>query len=162
MIHHPSFYGLTTMKSQPEIKVISFNNRLLNAIVKSLDLPKSDWKISLREIFQQFSFEIDYHKFQQWSRANLLLPLTQLDDEEKRSLSASHNNDEEYYVLHQHLDRCLALLNDLQRGTISMTLLPTNNSDSSQTNSISTLAGKDRDVCEMNRSTSRNFRCEKT
>lgn len=170
MIHHPSFYGLTssnnpvltTMKCQAEIKVINFNNCLLNAIVKSSDLPKKDWKISLREIFRQFSFEIDYQKFQQWSQANLLLPLSKLDDEEKRSLSVSHHHDEEYYVLHQHLDRCLALLNDLQRGTISMTLLPTNNSESSTMNSISPLAGRNRCVWKINRSTSRDFRRKET
>ena len=34
------------------------------------------------------------------------------------------NSDDEYFVYQQHLDRCIALLNDLKRGTICMTLVP--------------------------------------
>ena len=117
MIHHPSFYGLTSPKSilpvkQPETKAIIFDKHSLNAIVKSADIPINDWKISIKEIFQQFSFNIDYHKFIQWCQTNLLLPLIKLDDDENKIVKNNHPDD--YYVYQRHLDRCIALLNDLQ------------------------------------------------
>ncbi|CAF4343849.1 unnamed protein product, partial [Rotaria socialis] len=52
-----------------------------------------------------------------------------LDDEEKKILNI---NNDDYYVDYRHLDRCIELLNDLKRGTISMTLLPPSNIDSQQ------------------------------
>ena len=171
MIHHPSFYGLTApnlllppVKQQGEIKVINFNNRLLNAIVKSSDVPKNDWKISIREIFQQFSFDIDYQKFIQWTQTNLLLPpLLKLDDEEKKLISNHSHDDEDSYIHQRHLERCFALLNDLRRGTISMTLLPaTINPDSRQVNSKSPLAGTNLNSREMSEESDANFRSEKT
>ena len=62
-------------------------------------------------------------------QTNLLLPLVKLDDEEKKILNI---NNDDYYVDYRHLDRCIELLNDLKRGTISMTLLPSSNIDSQQ------------------------------
>jgi hypothetical protein len=144
MIHHPSFYGLTSPKSvlsvkQPEIKLIKFDNHSLNAIVKSSDISINDWKISIKEIFQEFSFNIDYEKFIQWCQTNLLLPLIKLDDEENKIIK--NNYDDDYYIYQRHLDRCIALLNDLKRGSISMTLLPPSNNESQQLIVKSPLAG---------------------
>jgi hypothetical protein len=144
MIHHPSFYGLTSSKGilsikQPEIKSIEFENHSLNAIVKSSDILPNDWKISIKEIFHQFSFNIDYEKFIQWSQINLLLPLIKLDEEENKIIVNNHDND--YYIYQRHLDRCIALLNDLKRGSISMTLLPSLNNESQQSINKSLLAG---------------------
>jgi len=170
LIHHPSFYGLTspikqtppplqpsvpsssysnpvcvnplllpsttnselaTKKSfkQPQIKTIKYDNHSLNAIVKSSDLSINNWKISIKHIFEQFLFDINYEKFIQWCQTNLLLPLIKLDDEERKVLN---KNNDDYYVFHRHLERCIALLNDLKRGTISMTLLPQSNNESQQ------------------------------
>jgi hypothetical protein len=139
MIHHPSFYGLTSLK-QSETKTIIFDNHLLNVIVKSSDTPINEWKISIKEIFQQFSFNIDYEKFIQWCQTNLLLPLIKLDDEEKKIIKINHDDDD-YYIYQRHLDRCIALLNDLKRGSISMTLLPTSSTESQQSMVKSPLAG---------------------
>jgi hypothetical protein len=145
MIHHPSFYGLTSPKpissslKQPEIKTISFDNHSLNAIVKSSDQSSNDWKISIKEIFEQFSFDIDYEKFIQWCQTNLLLPLIKLDEEENKIIKDNHEDD--YYIYQRHLDRCIALLNDLKRGSISMTLLPPSNNESQQLIVKSPLAG---------------------
>jgi len=147
MIHHPSFYGLTSPKSvlslkQPEIKSITFDNHSLNAIVKSSDLSNDDWKISIKEIFQKFSFDIDYQKFIQWCQTNLLLPLIKLDEEENKIIKNNHDDDDEdYYIYQRYLDRCIALLNDLKRGSISMTLLPPSNNESQQLIVKSPLAG---------------------
>lgn len=125
MIHHPSFYGLPSVKTTPlfpMIKTIVFNNQTLNSIVKSAEQSMSDWKISLKEIFNKFSFDIDYERFILWCQNNLLVPLIRLDNDESKLRKI--NSDDEYFVYQQHLDRCIALLNDLKRGTISMTLVP--------------------------------------
>jgi hypothetical protein len=114
---------------QAQIKTIKYDNHTLNAIVKSPDVSTNDWKISIQHIFEQFSFDIDYQKFIQWCKINLLLPLIKLDDEEKQIINDNNDN---YYVYQRHLDRCIALLNDLKRGTISMTLLFPSNSESQQ------------------------------
>ncbi|CAF1197385.1 unnamed protein product [Rotaria magnacalcarata] len=133
MIHHPSFYGLITPKpvlsvpkivKQPEIKTVIYENRVLNAIVKSSDISVADWKISLKEIFQKFSIHIDYQKFIQWCQANLLLPLIKMDEQEHQIIKNTQNDDA-YYVYQRNLDRCVELLNDITRGSISMTLLST-------------------------------------
>lgn len=132
MIHHPSFYGLPSSKAvlplqkpqkQPETRTIIYDKHVLNAILKSSDTPIHDWKISMEEIFQKFEFDIDYDKFIQWCQVNLLLPLIKLDEEEIQFIkNGSHK--EEFYVYQHNLDRCIELLNDLKRGSISMTLLP--------------------------------------
>ncbi|CAF0759002.1 unnamed protein product [Rotaria sp. Silwood1] len=181
LIHHPSFYGLsstispikqatttattaplpalpasssnsvvvnplllpstndlesTTKKSskQTQMKTIKYDNRLLNVIIKSSDQSINDSKISIKHIFEQFLFNINYDKFIQWCQTNLLLPLIKLDDEEKKFLNNNNNNNnnDDYYVDYRHLDRCIELLNDLKRGTISMTLLPSSNTESQQ------------------------------
>ncbi|CAF4360800.1 unnamed protein product, partial [Rotaria sp. Silwood2] len=133
MIHHPSFYGLTAPKTvlsvqkpvkQPDIKTIIYDNRVLNAIIKSSDTSINDWKISLQEIFQKFSFNIDYQKFIQWCQTNLLLPLVKLDEDENQIIKNNHNDDDNYYVYQRNLNRCIELLNDIKHGSISMTLLP--------------------------------------
>ncbi|CAF3379261.1 unnamed protein product [Rotaria sp. Silwood1] len=64
----------------------------------------------------------------------LKLRESELDDEEKKFLNNNNNNnnDDDYYVDYRHLDRCIELLNDLKRGTISMTLLPSSNTESQQ------------------------------
>jgi len=146
MIHHPSFYGLAspkpvpTVKQQPEMKTIIFDNRSLNAIVKSSDISINDWKISIKDIFQKFSFNIDYDIFIQWCQTNLLLPLIKLDEEENKIIKINHEDD--YYIYQRHLDRCIALLNDLKRGSINMTLLPPSNNESQLQDSVkSSLAG---------------------
>ncbi|CAF0992877.1 unnamed protein product [Adineta steineri] len=146
MIHHPSFYGIPSPKSvtshkQPEIKTIILDNHSLNAIIKSSDIPIRDWKISIKDIFQKFSFDIDYQIFIQWCQTNLLLPLIKLDEEEKKLVKNSSDND--YYIYQRHLERCLELLNDLKSGTINMTLLSTSSNDESQQQQMnkSTLAG---------------------
>ena len=143
MIHHPSFYGLTSSLKQPEIKTISFDNHTLNAIVKSADIPVNEWKISIRKkSLQQFSFNIDYEKFIQWCQTNLLLPLIKLDEEEKKIIKNNHNHHpDDFYVYQRHLDRCIELLNDLKRDSISMTLLPSSNNEAQQTIVKSPLAG---------------------
>jgi hypothetical protein len=123
---------LLTKKSQ--IKVIKYDNRSLNAIIKSSDQSINDSKISIKQIFEEFLFDINYEKFIQWCQINLLLPLIKLDDEEKQILNDNSINDD-YYVYYRHLNRCIELLNDLKRGTISMTLLPpssTSNNESQQ------------------------------
>jgi hypothetical protein len=139
MIHHPSFYGLPSPNSpllpqksvkQPEIKTILFDNHSLHAVVSSFDVPVADWKISMKEIFKQFSFDIDYQKFIQWCQINSLVPLIRLDEEENKIVN--HNYDDDFYVYQRHLERCIALLNDLKRGLISMTLLPSENNESQQ------------------------------
>ena len=182
MIHHPSFYGLsstsTTIKPlsssppsssmhsssvivnpllkpvsdtsenrpqitspYPSIKSIKHDQHNLNAIVKAANVSSNDWKISIRHIFNEFAFEIDYQKFVQWCQTNLLLPLIRIDDEEKQI--AQFNKDDDFYVYHRHLERCIALLKDLKRGTISMTLLPPSTNDvQSSTLVKSPLAGK--------------------
>jgi hypothetical protein len=117
-----------TLTKQPQIKMINHEHRTLNAVVKSSDLSNNDWKISIKHIFEQFAFNIDYQKFIQWCQTNSLLPLVRLDDDEKQ-LYMNGNNDE-HYVCQRHLERCIALLNDLKRGTISMTLLPAVSNDS--------------------------------
>ncbi|CAF2528327.1 unnamed protein product [Rotaria sp. Silwood2] len=179
LIHHPSFYGLsstispikqttatttttalptsssnsvvvnplllsstndlesTTKKSSKptQIKTIKYDNHLLNVILKTSDQSINDSKISIKHIFEQFSFNINYDKFIQWCQTNLLLPLIKLDDEEKKILNNNNNNNnytDDYYVDYRHLDRCIELLNDLRRGTISMTLLPSSNNESQQ------------------------------
>jgi hypothetical protein len=145
MIHHPSFYGLTSPKpvfssvKQPEIKLINVDKYSLNAIVKSSDLSTNDWKVSIKEIFQKFSFDIDYQKFIQWCQTNLLLPLIKLDDEDNKIVQNIQLDD--YFIYQRHLDRCIELLKDLQRGTISMTLLPPDNHESQQSTVKSPLAG---------------------
>jgi hypothetical protein len=182
LIHHPSFYGLSSSTSpikqptsspqQPsipsssnsvvinplllpsttnpelsikkcQIKIIKYDNHSLNAIIKSSDQSINDSKISIKKIFEEFLFDINYEKFIQWCQINLLLPLIKLDEEEKQILNDNNNNDD-YYVYYRHLNRCIELLNDLKRGTISMTLLPPSNDESQQqTGPIkSQLAGK--------------------
>ncbi len=120
------------------VKTIQYDNHSLHAILKSTDQSINSSKISIKEIFDVFSFEINYDKFIQWCQNNLLLLLIKLDDEEKQLLNETHIDD--YYVYHRHLDRCIELLNDLKRGTISMTLLPPTNNDTGSTKSQ--LAGK--------------------
>ena len=115
--------------NQPQIQPVKYEHYSLNAVLKSSDIPANDWKISIKHIFEQCSFQIDYDKFIQWCKTNLLLPLIKLDDEEKKLI---HDDDDGYYVYQRHLDRCIALLNDLKRGTISMTLLPPSNDESQQ------------------------------
>ncbi|CAF4715282.1 unnamed protein product [Rotaria sp. Silwood1] len=142
MIHHPSFYGLTTPKTglsvqkpikQPDIKTIIYDNHVLNAIIKSSDTSVHDWKISVQEIFQKFSFNIDYQKFIQWCQTNLLLPLVKLDEDENQILKNNYDdNDDNYYIYQRNLDRCVELLNDIKRGSISMTLLPASPNDELQ------------------------------
>ncbi|CAF3384409.1 unnamed protein product [Rotaria sp. Silwood1] len=126
----------TTKKSskQTQMKTIKYDNRLLNVIIKSSDQSINDSKISIKHIFEQFLFNINYDKFIQWCQTNLLLPLIKLDDEEKKFLNNNNNNNnnDDYYVDYRHLDRCIELLNDLKRGTISMTLLPSSNTESQQ------------------------------
>jgi hypothetical protein len=176
LIHHPSFYGLSSSTSpikqtvpppppplQPSvpsssnsvvvnplllpsttnpselstkkssIKTIKYDNHSLNAIIKSSDQTINDSKISIKQIFKQFLFDINYEKFIQWCQINLLLPLIKLDDEEKQILNDNNNNNnDDYYVYYRHLNRFIELLNDLKRGTISMTLLPPSNNESQQ------------------------------
>ena len=108
------------------IKVVKYDNHSLNALMESPNQSLSDSKISIKQIFDQFSFDIDYEKFIRWCQNNLLLPLIKLDEEEKGMLD-DQNHSEDYYVYYRHLNRCIELLNDLKRGTISMTLLPTSN-----------------------------------
>ncbi|CAF0872278.1 unnamed protein product [Rotaria sordida] len=152
MIHHPSFYGLTTPKpalsiqksvQQPDIKTIIYDNHVLNAIVKSSDISINDWKISVQEIFQKFSFNIDYQKFIQWCQTNLLLPLIKLDEDENQIIKNNQDDDNDYYVYKRNLDRCIELLNDIKRGSISMTLLPSSSNNEIQQQSMvkSPLAG---------------------
>ncbi|CAF1146660.1 unnamed protein product [Adineta ricciae] len=157
LIHHPSFYGLPSSTSpvkptssssipmnpsllpmelatkrplqQVQLKTIQYDNRTLTAIVKSSDLPKSDWKISVQHIFDRFLFDINYEKFIQWCQTNLLLSLIKLDDEEKKIVN---DYQDDYFVYFRHLERCTGLLNELKRGTISMTLLPSSNNESQQ------------------------------
>jgi hypothetical protein len=107
--------------------------------VKSSDQSNNDWKISIREIFEKYSFDIDYQKFIQWCQTNLLLPLIKLDDEESKMVQNIHHD--EYFIYQRHLDRCVELLKDLQRGTISMTLLPPDNQETQQLAVKSPLAG---------------------
>ena len=107
---------------QAQMKTIKYDHHTLNAFVKSPEISTKDWKISIKHIFEQFAFAIDYPKFIQWCQTNLLLPLIKLDDEERKISTC--DNEDDYYVYQRHLDRCIALLNDLKRGTISMTLLP--------------------------------------
>lgn len=128
---------------QPQMKTIKYDHHTLNALVKSPETLAKDWKISIKHIFEKFAFLIDYQKFIQWCQTNLLLPLIRLDDEEKK-INASDNEDD-YYVYQRHLDRCIALLNDLKRGTISMTLLPPSNQEMQPSTSSAiraSLAGK--------------------
>jgi hypothetical protein len=146
MIHHPSFYGLTSPKpvfsssiKHSEIKSISFDKYSFNAIVKSSNQSSNDWKISMKEIFEKFSFDIDYQKFIQWCQTNLLLPLIKLDEEESKIVQ--NIQQDEYFIYQQHLDRCVELLKDLQRGTISMILLSSDNYESQQLTVKSPLAG---------------------
>ncbi|CAF0775627.1 unnamed protein product [Rotaria sordida] len=126
---------------QAPIKTIKYDNHLLNVIMKTSDQSINDSKISIKHIFEQFLFNINYDKFIQWCQTNLLLPLIKLNDEEKKILNNNGNDD--YYVDYRHLDRCIELLNDLKRGTISMTVLPSSNNEvQQQTGSIkSQLAG---------------------
>jgi hypothetical protein len=126
------------------MKTIIFDNRSLNAIVKSSDISINDWKISIKDIFQKFSFNIDYDIFIQWCQTNLLLPLIKLDEEENKIIKNNHDDDddEDYYIYQRYLDRCIALLNDLKRGSINMTLLPPSNNESQLQDSVkSSLAG---------------------
>ena len=145
MIHHPSFYGLTTSRpvisprklaKQPEIKTIIFDDHVLKTVIKSSDTSMNNWKISVKEIFREFSFNIDYQKFVQWCQNNSLLSLVKLDEEETRIMNSYNNDDDnvnDYYVDRNNLDRCMELLNDLKRGSISMTLLPSSqNSETRQ------------------------------
>lgn len=111
---------LSTKKSY--WKTVKYDNHSFNAFVKSLDQSINESKIPLTDIFQEFTFEIDYDKFIQWCQINSLLPLNRFDDEEKRILNEKYSNDD-VFVYYQHLNRCIELLNDLKRGTISMTLL---------------------------------------
>jgi len=119
----------SSTKKSP-IKTIKYDNHSLNAIIKSSDQTINDSKISIKQIFEQFLFDINYEKFIQGCQMNLLLPLIKLDDEEKQILN--DNNNDDYYVYYRHLNRCIELLNDLKRGTISMTLLPPSNNESQQ------------------------------
>ena len=148
LIHHPSFYGLTSSGaplplqqmravSSPakpsavaEIKTVMFHQYSFNALVRSADLPVHRWKISLREICQRFSPSVDYQRFLQWCQTNSLVPLLQLDDDERKMFPT--NDGQDFYIYHKHFDRCLDLLNDLQRGSISMTLLPSSSSPATE------------------------------
>ncbi|UJR10387.1 hypothetical protein I4U23_014592 [Adineta vaga] len=151
MIHHPSFYNYSSSKQtqsikQPEVKTIFHDRHSLNAIVKSVDTPVNDWKILIKNIFRQFSFDIDYHKFIQWCQTNLLLPLVKLDDEEKKVLKHHSDyveGDDDDFIYQRHLERCIALLNDLKHGSINMTLLPTSENElfQQQMTKASILAG---------------------
>ncbi|CAF5171092.1 unnamed protein product, partial [Rotaria sp. Silwood1] len=99
----------------------------------SSDTSVHDWKISVQEIFQKFSFNIDYQKFIQWCQTNLLLPLVKLDEDENQILKNNYDdNDDNYYIYQRNLDRCVELLNDIKRGSISMTLLPASPNDELQ------------------------------
>ena len=122
------------------IKTIKYGNHIFNALIKSADQSIDTSKILIRQIFNAYSLEIDYDKFIQWCQTNLLLPLTKLDEEEKRISQIDQDQIEDYYVQYRHLNRCIELLHDLQRGTISMTLLPSVNNDAGQMKSQ--LAGK--------------------
>jgi hypothetical protein len=117
---------LATKKSL--IKTIKYDNHSLNILMKSSNQSMNDSKISIKQIFDEFLFDINYEKFIQWCQNNLLLPLIKLDDEEKQILNDQNHNDD-YYVYYRHLNRCIELLNDLKRGTISMTLLPSSNNE---------------------------------
>ena len=141
LIHHPSFYGLSSInsstlnQSQLITKPISIqtikhnNNHTLNAIVKS---SIHDSKISIKHIFERFSFNINYERFIQWCQTNSLLSLVKLDQQEISIINENNNvNENDYYIYYRHLDRCIELLNDLKRGIISMTLLPSSNNESS-------------------------------
>ncbi|CAF1088225.1 unnamed protein product [Adineta ricciae] len=138
MIHHPSFYGYSSSKPTPsikqqvEIKTIYYEHYSLSAIVKSVDTPVNDWKISIRNILQQFSVDIDYHKFVQLVQANSLLRLTKLDEDERRFMKAHsimNGESEDYYIFQQHLERCIALLNDLKHGSIDITCSSSSNNE---------------------------------
>lgn len=140
---HAGLSTFSAIKPNP-IKTIIYDHQSLNAIVKSADLPLKEWKISIRQIFDKFLFEIDYERFVQWCSINSLLPLVKLDDEEKRLVSHHDTDAADVYVYQRHLERCVCLLNDLKRGTISMTLLPPSPNDvpSGTSNSVkSPLAG---------------------
>jgi hypothetical protein len=116
------------------IKVVKYDNHSLNALIKSSNQSLNDSKISIKQIFDEFSFDINYEKFIQWCQNNLLLPLIKLDDEDKQILN-DPNHSEDIYIYYRHLNRCIELLNDLKRGTISMTLLPTSNLELGQNKS---------------------------
>jgi hypothetical protein len=123
----PAEFATKRPAKPSQIKTIKYDNHSLTALAKSPELAMSEWKISIRHIFEKFSFDINYEKFIQWCQTNLLLPLIKLDDEERKIV---HENDENYYVYHRHLERCVSLLHELKRGTISMTLLPPSNNES--------------------------------
>lgn len=111
------------------IKTVKYGNHSLDALMKSADQSINNSKISIKQIFAEFSFDINYEKFIQWCQNNLLLPLIKLDNEEKQIHKDYQQNEDDYYVYYRHLNRCIELLNDLKRGTISMTLLPATNND---------------------------------
>lgn len=161
LIHHPSFYGLPSSTSplrqtssqsstngvvvnpllssssskskssvkETLIKTIKYGNYTFHALIKSVDQSIDTSKISIKQIFTVYTLQIDYDKFIQWCQTNLLLPLMKLDDEEKQ---IAQDQTDDYYVQYRHLNRCIELLHDLQRGTISMTLLPSGNNDAGQ------------------------------
>lgn len=120
--------------------MINYAHHSFKALIKSVDQSIDSSKISLKDIFSAYAFDIDYEKFIQWCQTNLLVPLTKLDDEEKQIHRISQDQFDDSYVLHRHLNRCIELLNDLQRGTISMTLLPPTNNETQQMKAQ--LAGK--------------------
>ena len=142
LIHHPSFYGLSSSSQVPvqttrpvepeaprparpplEIRPMIFHQRTLNVLFRSSpnqSVPQG--KISLREILKKFAFEIDYETFFQWCQTNALIPLLELDEQERKIVPL--NEAESVFIDQTHLDRCLDLLNDLKGGLISMTLLP--------------------------------------
>ena len=160
LIHHPSFYGLTSpalpppiqpmrapsagstsrstdrdahsstsaLKSSaaPEIKTVMFHQHSFSGIVRSPDLPVHRWKISLKQMCKRLSPSIEYEKFLQWCQTNSLVPLLRLDEDERKVVQV--NDSDDFYIYHEHFDRCLDLLNDLQHGSIGMTLLPSSSS----------------------------------
>ena len=52
---------------------------------------------------------------------NTLLPLIQVSDAREGTVESSTDD---YFIDQVHFNRCIDLLNDLQRGSINMTLLP--------------------------------------
>lgn len=170
LIHHPSFYGLSPSSQVPvqptrpvepepsrparpalEMRPMIFHQRTLNVLLRSATNSAPQGKISLREILKKFAFEIDYEKFFQWCQSNALIPLLNLDEQEKKIVPA--NDAESAFIDQTHLDRCLDLLNDLKGGLISMTLLPSAGDAS--------VAGKNRFIRSFDRPIFSFFRCEK-
>ena len=131
---------LPSSSTKSHWKTIKYENHSLNAFMKSTNQSLNESKISLKDIFLEFAFEIDYDKFIQWCQMNSLLTLNRFDNEEKQILGEKYSH-EDIFIYYRHLNRCIELLNDLKRGTISMTLLPQSIDDNDATPAKNQLSG---------------------